>query len=166
MEWLWLVLGMVGLGLLWLLIIGMEKLTERLRAHDEARRLAAERIAERTAAAESDLLEKEYAKANAKDYIENADLNDIDDPDHATALQEAVQTLSTDELVQSVAKRMFGVPQGTNGIIATQSAFDQTPPKKVVAKGEGITPVKVKPSTKPALSKSEQKMLKKIRQGD
>ncbi len=40
MEWLWLFLGIVGLGLIWLLILGMEKLSARLREHDEARRIA------------------------------------------------------------------------------------------------------------------------------
>ena len=165
MEWLWLILSIVGLGLLWLLIMGVEKLTERLKAHDEARRVVAARIAERTAEAESEFLEKQYAKTYAKDYIENADLN-ADNPKNAEALQEAINTLSSDELVQSMAKRMFGAPEGTDGITATQSAFDQLKPKRVVAKGEGVTPVKVKSSSKSALSKSEQKMLKKIKQGD
>lgn len=166
MEWLWLFLGVAGLGVLWLLIMAMEKLTERLKTHDEARRLAAKEIAERTAEAEADFMEKQYAKETAKAYIENADLGNQNDPENAAILQEAIQTLSSAELVQSVAKRVFGAPEGTDGITATQSAFDQRQPKKVLAKGEGITPVKVKPSSKSALSKSEQKMLKKIKQGD
>ena len=53
MEWLWLILSIVGLGLLWLLIMGMEKLTERLKANDEARRIQKQDIAERTAEAEA-----------------------------------------------------------------------------------------------------------------
>ena len=150
MEWLWLFLGIIGLGLLWLLIIGMDKLTDRLKENDEARRRTARDIAERT------------AKADAKDYIENADLSNQDD----SALKQAIDTLSGDELVQSVAKRVLGAPQGTDGITATQSAFDQTPVHKVVAKGEGVMPVKVKSAEKSMLSKSEQKMLKKIKQGD
>ena len=53
MDWLWLLLAVIGLGLLWLLIMGMEKLSERMRANDDARRIAAREIAERTAAAEN-----------------------------------------------------------------------------------------------------------------
>ena len=166
MEWLWLFLSIVGLGLLWLLIMGVEKLTERLKAHDEARRQATAQIAKRTAEAESVFLARQNAKAYAKDFIENADFNDQSNPDNDAMIQAAVQTLSTAELLQSVSKRVFGAPKGTDGITAKRSAFDQTQPKKVVAKGEGVTPVKVKPSAKPVLSKSEQKMLKKIKQGD
>ena len=163
MEWLWLILGIAGLGLLWLLIITMEKLTERLKVHDEARRLAKKDIAERTAAAESEFLEDQYAKANAKDYIENADFSGNDDPQ----LKAAIETLSSEELVQSAVRRMFGTPQGTDDITASRSAFDQTPThKKVLAKGDGVTPVKVRSSARSTLSKSEQKMLKKIKQGD
>ena len=82
-------------------------------------------------------------------------------------LKAAIKTLSSEELVQSVARRVFGAPQGTEDITATRSAFDQTPVhKRVVAKGDGVTPVKVRSSARTALSKSEQKMLKKIKQGD
>ena len=81
-------------------------------------------------------------------------------------LSEALETLSSEELVQSVARRVFGAPEGTEGITADQSAFDHLHAQKVVAKGDGVTPVKVKPSSKSPLSKSEQKMLKKIKQGD
>jgi hypothetical protein len=165
MEWLWLFLGIVGLGLIWLLILGMEKLSARLREHDEARRIAEQRLAERTAKAESDFLEQEYAKAAAKEFIENADFNDQDDPDTDAILQEAIDTLSSSELIESVTKRIMGAPKGTEEITAARSAFDQTPVRKVVAKGNGVLPVKVKPSTKSDLSKSEQKMLKKIKQG-
>lgn len=163
MEWLWLLLGGVGLGLLWLLIIGMDKLTLRLKAHDEARRIATKRIAERTAQAEADLMEKQIAKANAIDFIQNVDLNK--DPNAEATLQEAIDTLDSKDLVHAVAKRLFGVSSDTKEITATQSAFDQTPVRKVVAKAEGVMPVKVKPAGKSALSKSEQKMLKKIKQG-
>ena len=70
-------------------------------------------------------------------------------------------------MIQAVSNRVFGAPQDTNVITADQSAFDQLQqPKKVIAKGEGITPVKVKPVEKSGLSKAEQKMLKKIKQGD
>lgn len=166
MEWLWLFLGVAGLGLLWLLIKGMEKLTDRLKIHDEARRQALDHIAERTAEAETAFIEEQLVKDHAKNYIENADLSDQENPENVAILQDAIQTLSSAELVQSVAKRMFGTPEGTNSITATQSIFDQVNPKKVVAKGESATPIKVKPATKSSLSKAEQKMLKKIRQGD
>ena len=163
MEWLWLILALVGLGLLWLLIMGMEKLTERLKEHDEARRAAREDIAERTAEAEEDFLIHQYEKANAMDYIENGEFKEGGDP----KLHEAIRTLNSSELVQSMARRMFGEPQGTDAITASRSAFDQTPVrKKAVAKGNGVSPVKVKSSGKSELSKAEQKMLKKIKQGD
>lgn len=166
MEWLWLILSIVGLGLLWLLIMGMDKLTQRLKAHDEARQRDIKRIKARTDAAEEDLIRKQYVKASAQDYIENADFGDQNNPENAAMLAEAMNTLSSEELVQSVARRMFGAPAGTDGITANQSALDHLHAKKVVAKGEGVTPVKVKSSGKSALSKSEQKMLKKIKQGD
>ena len=60
MEWLWLCLAIVGLGLLWLLIMGIEKLAERLKDHDEARRLATKKIAKRTAEADAEFMEQEY----------------------------------------------------------------------------------------------------------
>ena len=171
MEWLWLCLAVVGLGLLWLLIIGIEKLTQRLKENDEARRRANKRVAERTAAAEADFMEQEYekavTKAAAQDFIANGDFGDTKNPENAAILQEAINTLSTEEFIQSVAKRMMGEPQGTDSIAATKSAFERTPVHKVVAKGDGVIPVKAKASNaKSSLSKAEQKMLKKIKQGD
>ena len=165
MEWLWLILAVAGLVGLWFLIMGMDKLAQRLRAHDEARKIATQDIAERTAEAELDFLEKQYAKARAKDLIENGDFSDLNDPDQQADFQQALDTLSSEEFIQSVNKRAFGSPESTDDITATHSAFDQSLAKKVVASGEGFTPVKVKASSKPALSKSEQKMLKKIKQG-
>ena len=163
MEWLWLILGVAGLGLLWLLIIGMEKLTDRLKEHDDARRRDREDIAARTAAAESQFLADRYAKDSAMDYIENGNFDGQNDEE----LKAAIKTLSSEELVQSAARRLFGAPQGTESITATHSAFDQTPVHhRAVAKGDGVTPVKVRSSARNALSKSEQKMLKKIKQGD
>ena len=162
MEWLWLFLAVIGLGLLWLLIIGMEKLSERLKINDEARRIANKDIAERTAEAEANFWQEKAAKANAQDYIEHAEFNGQDD----VSLREAIDTLNSQELVQSVAKRMFGSNKSIREIQATQSVFDQNPVRKVVAKGESVTPVKVKSSSKAQLSKAEQKMLKKIKQGD
>lgn len=166
MEWLWLLLSVVGLGVLWLLIMGVEKLTARLKANDEARRYAVKDIEQRTSKAEALFVEEQEAKAEAKSFIENADFSNEDDPENAAKLHEAIDTLSSDELLQSVAKRMFGVPEGTDGITASQSAFDQVRPQKVVASGDSVSPIKVKSADKPALSKSEQKMLKKIKQGD
>ena len=171
MEWLWLCLALIGLGLLWLMIIGLEKLMQKLKEHDEARRLSARSVAERTAEAEADFMRHESAKARAKaqakDYLENADFGDAENPEHAEALREAIDTLSTEEFTEAMARRIMGAPQSTESISATQSAFAQTPVRKVVAKGEGVAPVKVKSgSGKSALSKSEQKMLKKIKQGD
>ena len=161
MEWLWLFLGVAGLVLLWLLIIAMDKLVLRLKEHDEARKITVKNIKRRTEEAEADFLEKQYAKAEAKDYIENGEFTGNDQ-----TLQEAIDTLSSQELVRSVAKRVFGNPESTEIITARQSAFDQIKTKKAIAKGDGITPVKVKPANKSALSKAEQKMLKKIKQGD
>ena len=167
MEWLWLCLAVIGLGLIWLLIMGMEKLAERLKEHDEARRLAAKNIAERTAQAEADFIEKEHTKASARDFIENGDFGDTSKPENAEVLSAAIDALTPEEFVTSMAKRIMGEPEGTDGIEATQSAFAQTPVRKVVAKGDGVAPVKVKtPRGKSALSKTEQKMLKKIKQGD
>ena len=163
MDWLWLFLGLIGLGLLWLLIIGLEKLTERMKEQDEARRIAEHNVAERTAQAESDFLIMERAKASAKDYIETAQVTD----DNDKLLSDAIDLLSSEELIDSFAKRALGNPKDTNDITAAQSVFDQTPVrKKAVAKGSVSAPVKVKSSDKSALSKSEQKMLKKIKQGD
>ena len=123
--------------------------------------MANKKIAERTAEAEANFYLERSAKASAQDYIEHAEFNGQDD----VALREAIDTLDSQELVQSVAKRMFGSAKPISEIQATQSVFDQTPVRKVIAKGEGVTPVKVKPASKMSLSKSEQKMLKKIKQG-
>ena len=166
MEWVWLLLAIVGLGILWMLIVGVEKLTERLRLHDEARNLAARRIAAETDAAEADFMEKQYIKADAKAFIENADFSNQNDPDNTARLQSAISTLSSAELVEALTKRTFGTTSGTAEITANQSAFEVDHLKTVVARSSAVNPVKVKPATKSALSKSEQKMLKKIRQGD
>lgn len=166
MDWLWLFLGIVGLALLWLLIMWVERLAQRLKVQDEERRLASADIAERTAQAEAELIEKQATKDIAMDIIENGDI-DTDNPEEMAIFKEAIETLNTQELIQAVSNRVFGAPQDTDVITADQSAFDQLQqPKKVIAKGEGITPVKVKPVEKSGLSKAEQKMLKKIKQGD
>lgn len=165
MEWLWLFLGIVGLALLWLLIMWVERLAQRLKVHDEERRTSTQDIAARTAEAEAEFLEMQEVKAVAKDIIENAEI-DSNDPEQVQMFVDAVDALSSQELIQSVANRVFGAPQDTNVITANQSAFDQLQPKKVVAKGDGVTPVKVKPAGKSTLSKAEQKLLKKIKQGD
>lgn len=166
MEWVWLILSVVGLGLLWLLILAMDKLTLRLKEHDEARKITVKNIKRRTEEAEADFLEKQQAKADAKEFIETADFSDATDDETEELLKEAIDTLSSQELVQAVAKRVFGSPESTDVITAQQSAFDEVRSKRVVAKGDGITPVKVKSASKSELSKAEQKMLKKIKQGD
>ncbi len=166
MDWLWLFLGIAGLVILWLLIIGMDKLTQRLKIHDEARKISTQNIAERTAEAEVEFLRKQYAKDRAKAFLENTEFK-ADDPYQKADLEQAMGALSSEEFVQSVAKRIFGIAEGTQGITASQSAFDQMPVrKKAVANGDGVTPVKVKSFENSRLSKAEQKMLKKIKQGD
>ena len=165
MDWLWLFLSILGLGILWLAIWGIERLTERLKVHDEERRRMDQIIAQRTAKAEAEFLEQQAAKEDARAYLENVDF-DKNNPVHVEMLHEALQTLSSTEVVESMVKRVFGNPVGTEEITAKQSAFDQVSSKKAVAKGDGVMPVKVKPSTRSTLSKSEQKMLKKIKQGD
>lgn len=165
MDWIWLLLGVVGLALLWLVIMWMEKLAERLKVHDEERKLTTADIAKRTAEAEAKFLEEQAIKENAKDIVAHAQI-DQNDPEQVKMFIDAVDQLSTEELVQAATTRAFGAPQELDEFTAKQSAFDQLNPKKVVAKGDGITPVKVKPAGNSALSKSEQKMLKKIKQGD
>lgn len=164
MEWLWFILGVAGLGLIWLLIVAMDKLSLRLKEHDEARKLAAKDIRERTEEAEEQFLEEQYIKAEAKDFIENADFDES--PEQKEILKKAINALTPDELVQSVTRRVFSNREGNGAITADESALDHLGTKKVVAKSEGITPVKVKKSEKNGLSKAEQKMLKKIKQGD
>ena len=165
MEWLWLLLSVAGLGLLWLLIVAMDKLTLRLKEHDEARKITIKSIKQRTEEAEAEFLEEQSLKEEAKNYIINGDLGS-DDPESKATLREAIDLLSSKELVQSVTKRLFGNPEGTDGITAQQSALEQVGKKKAVAKGDSVTPVKVRSSSKVPLSKAEQKMLKKIKQGD
>ena len=106
MDWLWLFLGIAGLVLLWLLIIGMDKLTQRLKAHDEARKISTQNIAERTAEAEAEFLRKQYEKDRAKAFIENTDFK-AGDPYQKVDLEQALGTLSSEEFVQSVAKRIL-----------------------------------------------------------
>ncbi len=166
MDWLWLFLGIVGLALLWLLIMWIERLAQRIKIQDEQRRITSKDIAERTAKAEAELMEKQYEKEVAMDIIQNGDI-DTNNPEDMAIFKEAVDTLSSQELIQAVSNRVFGAPQGTDDITANKSAFDELQqPQKVVAKGDGVTPVKVKPAEKSGLSKAEQKMLKKIKQGD
>ena len=165
MEWLWLLLSVAGLGLLWLLIVAMDKLTLRLKEHDEARKITIKSIKQRTEEAEAEFLEEQSLKEEAKDYIENADLSN-NDPESREAFKEAINTLSSKEFMDSVMKRVFGAPTSMDEIKANQSALEQVSPKKAVAKGDSVTPVKVRSSSKTPLSKTEQKMLKKIKQGD
>ena len=66
MEWLWLLLSVGGLGLLWLLIVAMDKLTLRLKEHDEARKITIKSIKQRTEEAEAEFLEEQSLKEEAK----------------------------------------------------------------------------------------------------
>ena len=66
MEWLWLLLSVAGLGLLWLLIVAMDKLTLRLKEHDEARKITIKSIKQRTEEAEAEFLEEQSLKEEAK----------------------------------------------------------------------------------------------------
>ena len=68
MEWLWLLLSVAGLGLLWLLIVAMDKLTLRLKEHDEARKITIKSIKQRTEEAEAEFLEEQSLKEEAKNY--------------------------------------------------------------------------------------------------
>ena len=66
MEWLWLLFSVGGLGLLWLLIVAMDKLTLRLKEHDEARKITIKSIKQRTEEAEAEFLEEQSLKEEAK----------------------------------------------------------------------------------------------------
>ena len=66
MDWLWLLLSLAGLGLLWLLIMALDKLVLRLKEHDEARKITIKSIKQRTAEAEAELLEKQYLMVSTK----------------------------------------------------------------------------------------------------
>lgn len=161
-EWLWLLLALAGLGLLWLAIMGMEQLVKRVKNRDDAQRARSAVLEQKIAREEADFLHVQAAK----DFIENARFDqDTDSAAVSQGLQDAVDTLSGDELLDSMVKRLFGEAKGTAGITATQSAFAQKPAKTAVAKGNGVLPVKAKPTGKGTLTKAEAKIYKKIKQG-
>lgn len=161
MEWLWLLLALAGLGLLWLAMRGMDQLVRRVKSRDDARRADSAVLERKIAHEEANFLKVQAAK----DYIENSRPAADADPDEVPQeFKDAISVLSGDELLDSMVKRFFGDTKDTSGITATQSAFDQTPAKTAVAKGNGVLPVKSKPTGKGSLSKAEEKIYKKIKQ--
>lgn len=160
-EWLWLLLALAGLGLLWLAIMGMEQLVKRVKSRDDARRADSAVLEQKIAHEEADFLRVRAAK----DFIENGQPDVNADPNEVPQeFKDAISVLSGDELLDSMVKRAFGENRGAADIIATQSAFDHNPAKTVVAKGNGVLPVKAQPATKSSLTKAEEKMFKKIKQ--
>lgn len=161
MEWLWLLVSVLGLGAMWLIIWGLEKLVAQMKTRDDARRVATDELAERIAVEEENFERKQAAK----EYLSQSHPTESGD----RAPQEfidAINTLSAEELLDTMVQKVFGEPKDTQNITASQSAFSQQPVKTAVAKGNGVLPVKTKRADdKTGLSKAEQKMLKKIKQG-
>ena len=161
MEWLWLLVFVLGLGAMWLIIWGLEKLVAQMKIRDDERQVATDKLAKRIAAEEENFERKQAAK----DYLSQPHPAKAD----GRAPQEfvdAIKALSTEELLDTMVQQVFGEPQDTANITASQSAFSQQPAKTVVASGNGVLPVKTKRADdKAGLSKAEQKMLKKIKQG-
>ncbi len=161
MEWLWLLVSLLGLGALWLIIMGLEKLVTHIKASDDARRAAADKLEKRIANEEENFAMKQAAK----EYL-LASRPVTAGSKVPTEFAVAMDTLSSDELLDTLVQKAFGNPQDTQNITATQSAFAQQPAKMAVAKGKGVLPVKAKRADdKTGLTKAEQKMLKKIKQG-
>ena len=161
MEWLWLGVFALGLGAMWLIIWGLEKLVVQMKNRDDARRVATDKLAERIAV-EEETFERKQA---AKEYLSQS--HPAQEGDRAPQeFIDAMNTLSADELLDTMVQKVFGDPKDTQNITASQSAFSQQPAKTVVASGNGVLPVKTKRADdKTGLSKAEQKMLKKIKQG-
>lgn len=161
MEWLWLLVCALGLGAMWLIIWGLEKLVAQMKSSDDARRVATDKLTERIAVEEEDFERKQAAK----EYLSQSHAAKAD----GRAPQEfidAINTLSADELLDTMVQKVFGEPKDTQNITASQSAFSQQPAKTVVANGNGVLPVKTKRADdKTGLTKAERKMLKKIKQG-
>lgn len=161
MEWLWLLLLLVGLGGLWLAIMGVERLSRKVKNREVKLRRETDALREKIAVEEDNFLRAQAAK----DFIEHSPSSPAADPDAVPAeFKDAMSLLSSDELLDSMVKKMFGENRNADSITATQSAFEREPAQVAVAQGAGILPIKAKPSTKSALTKSEQKMLKKIKQ--
>lgn len=164
MDWLWLILLLIGLGGLWFIIWGLERLTERMKKRDDQQRRDSRALQEKIDQEERKFLQVQAAK----DYIINVD-NIPEGPNGGVApeLSHAMSVLSSEEFVEAVITKAFaGAPaQNPDRVTASRSAFDEEPEKVAVANGNGVLPVKTKASRKSGLSKAEQKMLKKIKQG-
>ena len=132
-----------------------------MKNRDDERQVAADKLAERIAVEEETFERKQAAKA----YLSQP----LPAKEGDRAPQEfidAINTLSSEELLDTMVQKVFGDPKDTEDITASQSAFSQQPAKTVVASGNGVVPVKTKRADdKTGLSKAEQKMLKKIKQG-
>lgn len=153
MEWLWLLVSLLGLGALWLIIMGLEKLVGHLKTNDDVRREATDKLEKRIAEAEEDFAMKQAAK----EYLLSPQPATTDGKVPA-AFAAAMDTLSSDELLDTLVQKAFGNPQDTQKITATQSVFAQQPAKKAVANGNGVLPVKTKKADdKTGLTKAEQK---------
>ena len=161
MEWLWLGISVLGLVAMWLVIWGLEKLMAQMKTRDDERRVATDKLTQRIAVEEETFVRKQAAK----EYLSQSHPAKED----GSAPQEfinAINTLSAEELLDTMVQKVFGDPKDTENITASQSAFSQQPAKTVVASGNGVLPVKTKRADdKTGLSKAEQKMLKKIKQG-
>ncbi len=158
MEWLYLLLFVGGLGLLWLIIKGVERLITIVKDRDVKIRKKREVLEKRIEQEEADF----YRTREYQEIIENTS------PDKEITQEEyhqAMKNLSSDELMDSMIKRMFGNKEDNiENVQADKSAFAEEPKDVVVASGKGIMPVKAKSSAKPLLSKQEQKIFNKIKQ--
>lgn len=161
MEWLWLLLALIGLGLIWLAMWGIDQLVKRVKTRDDTRRADAVRLEQKIAREETDFLRVRAAK----DFLEKPQTNpDADSNEVPQEFRDAMTLLSGDEFLDSMVKGVFGAERDASSVMATRSAFDTTPVKTAVAKGNGVSPVKAGPADKRALSKAEQKIYKKIKQ--
>lgn len=161
LEWLWVALLLAGLLVLWLMIKGVEKLTTRLKVRDERRHLETQKLAD-----EIEREEKQFVRVRAaKDYLENLPSEAAEETEVPEQFREAINTLSASELLDTMAKNTFGANPNPQRITATQSAFDMQPEKVVVASGNGMVPVRAKVGRDSGLSRSEQKIYKKIKRG-
>lgn len=159
MEWVWLLVSLLGLGALWLLIRSIEKLVTNIKNHDDERRIASQALAERIAGEEENFERKQAAK----EFLLTP-RSPRADGQVPPEFKEAMSVLNSAELLETMVAKVFGDPKDTEMITAEQSAFAQPVTTKAVAKGNGVLPVKTKTATdKTGLSKAEQKMLKKIK---
>ena len=160
MEWLWLLICVLGLAAMWGVIVGLEKLVVRMKNRDDERRIATDELAERIAVEEGNFERKQAAKEYLSKPLPPKQGDRV-----PQEFMDAFDALSADELLDTMVEKAFGAPKNAEDITASQSAFSQQPAKTVVASGNGVLPVKTKRAgDKTGLSKAEQKMLKKIKQ--